>query len=82
MKAFSLLLQELCDITVAEALAANLYSDRAMHLKLILCTLEDIARGVAFIHSNSIIHGRLYIPGMVGYPYPILTPECMHAFVL
>ena len=77
MKAFSLLLQELCDITVAEALAANLYSDRAMHLKLILCTLEDIARGVAFIHSNSIIHGRLYTytRGTVGcavYPHGTL----------
>ena len=53
--------QELCDITLADGLAAGLYHDQATkqpHLGIIFCMLKDIARGVAFIHSKNIIHGR------------------------
>lgn len=52
--------QELCDANVADALVVSLWHDRGTarpHLNLILCTLEDIARGVAYIHSKNIIHG-------------------------
>ena len=59
---YSLAFQELCDATVADALAVNLWHDlgtKQPHLNLILCALEDIARGVAFIHSKNIIHGAL-----------------------
>ena len=52
--------QELCDSTVADALAGCLWHDpttKQPHLHLILGTLGDIARGVAFIHSKNIIHG-------------------------
>ena len=52
--------QELCDSSVKDALAAGLWHDpktKQPHLDLVLGALGDIARGVAFIHSNNIIHG-------------------------
>ena len=58
---YSLTFQELCEATVADALVVSLWHDldtKQPHLNLILCTLEDIARGVAFIHSKNIIHGK------------------------
>ena len=63
MKYFAFLspTQELCDSTVADALAVGLWHDprtKLPHLNLILGTLGDIARGVAFIHSKNIIHGE------------------------
>ena len=56
-----MLFQELCDITVADALVASLFHEQGSkqpHLSLIISNLEDIARGIAYIHSKNVIHGR------------------------
>ncbi|GIL90997.1 hypothetical protein Vretimale_17053 [Volvox reticuliferus] len=56
------LVQEFCDGgSLANALDARAFHDPAgmPNLALTLCTLADIARGMAHIHSRSIIHGDL-----------------------
>ncbi|GIL57612.1 hypothetical protein Vafri_12675 [Volvox africanus] len=56
------LVQEFCDAgSLANALDARAFHDPSgmPNLALTLCALADIARGMAHIHSRSIIHGDL-----------------------
>ena len=81
VRIYFLTFQELCDATVADALVVSLWHDlgtKKPHLNLILCTLEDIARGVTFIHSKNIIHGNSH----AAFPqYLCLLLHCTTALI-
>lgn len=56
-------LQELCQATVADAIVIGLWHDKLTgqpHV-IVLSVLCDIARGVAYIHSKNIIHGKFLV---------------------
>ena len=55
-------LQEFCNGgSLANAISYGLFDPDAvsMHWKRVICTLQDIASGMAYIHSKRICHGDL-----------------------